>query len=128
MAKQNKYINDALLGLIRTAIHVSNVSVYHYPDNTGCEYTVYTIDGNQIALETKVLVNHQNNTAIQYSIFINDDNICSIIIPKNRKIYLQEEKDILDLFQACSARLIFQEMNASYAMIAGRQNNKIYNC
>lgn len=121
---ENDIIDAALMDLIVTAIKTSSVSVYCTADQNYREYSFTLMDDQQVSLETVKLSSPDHKSATQYNVFIEDNVIASVIIPDDRKIYLPDEDAILKIFQACAAKVIFQEMNTLYGRAAGKLDNK----
>lgn len=118
---------ETMFYLIEEAIKIAAVSVYNHPDGNFREYSFDLFDGQKAALETVNITNQKGETATQFNIFVEEKNISSVIIPKNRKIYSPEELRIIKLFNSCASKVIFQEMNTIYTGLAGKLKNKTYN-
>ena len=119
--------NTALIELIKTAINLSDISEHIDMDGQYREYSFYLADGQSVALEIVTITTPKKEEAFQYNIFINDTCLSSIIIPRNRKIYLAEEQQILEIFKVCATKVIYQEMSTVLSRIAGNTKFKSYN-
>lgn len=112
--------------LLRRAIAKNSISVtkdgfgttlYSFTDKLGTSYT----------LEQTPVFSINNITTYMYSIFLADYNIASAVISCNEKKLGRAEQIILEFFQLCSQRVIYQELQSDIHKIMLSDRSKAIN-
>ncbi len=112
--------NDTIsLSNIKAMLHLyimaSHVSVR--TDEFGQEYSIELPGDKFLFVERNFF--HENKTAfVEYRIWIDDDLIDEITIHATRKILMPRERDIVNIVNACSDRVMQQEIQARQNMLA----------
>lgn len=108
---KHKNIQD----LLRRAILKSPISVIKTVDNDGFCTICYTFTdefNTTCKLEQTPVFRTNGDTTYMYSIFLEHFNIADAIISCNEKTLQHDEQMILNFFQLCSQRVIYQEMQS----------------
>lgn len=119
--KTNAYISPNLLQRIRNAISNNWVSSYIDPTGQMREYSVAMPDGRYLTLTSDVIDNEY-----EYMIYIDDEEICYFTISVANKVLSPHMEQVLNLFNQCSAKVIWQEINRALKLPALGQKYKSY--
>lgn len=115
---------------IRQAIIGGHVSVYKVLSDDSLASTDYSVvgkDGTSYDFEQMVLYNDKDATIYEYSIYVDGHEVANTIISDKEKTVAQPALCILKLFQACSTKLIYQEMQNTVHNIQTPNKFKILN-
>ena len=104
--KTNEYISPKLLQRISNAISNNWVSSYIDPTGQMREYSVIMSDEHYLTLTSDVI-----DDECEYVISIGEEEICYFTIPVTHKVLSPDMEQVLNLFNQCSARVIWQEIN-----------------
>ena len=119
--KTNAYISPNLLQRISNAISNNWVSSYIDPTGQMREYSVAMPDGRYLTLTSDVIDN-----AYEYVISIDEEEICYFTISVANKVLAPHMEQVLNLFNQCSAKVIWQEINRTLKLPALGQKYKYY--
>ena len=128
--KNVMWLSEEMLPLIMSLISSSFVSVTH--DNEAVTYELCITNDIYLSMERTFIRDQQNQTTVVYTISIYDDNslidedIAYMSVPLNRRIYMPYEQQIIDVFDACSKRVIQQEMQLLKNKIANMTDEYTY--
>ena len=109
---------------IRQAIIDGYVSVYHVVCNGSLDSTDYSVtDKNGITYDFEQLRLFEDKGEIfyEYSIYIEGNDVACTILSDKKKTIAEPTQTILKLFQLCSSKVIYQEMQNTI------HNNQIKN-
>ena len=112
--------------LLRRAIAKNSISVTK--DAFGTTLYSFTDElGTSYKLEQTPVFIVNNITTYMYSIFLADYNIASAVISCNEKKLGRAEQIILEFFQLCSQRVIYQELQSDIHKIMLSDRSKAIN-
>lgn len=115
------YISSNWSKIIQSEIKVGWVSSYVDPSGQTREYSIFMQNGQFLALTSEKI-----DDVYVYAIYLEDRELCFMSIPVANKIHTPSEERVLNLFNLCSSKVIWQEMNRfAKGPIIG-QNNKSY--
>ncbi|MBQ2016932.1 MAG: hypothetical protein II208_00190 [Alphaproteobacteria bacterium] len=115
---------------IRQAIIDGFVSVYRIANGDSLESTDYSVvgkDGTAYDFEQSVLYKEKDATYYEYTISVDGYDVASTILSDKEKTFAQPTLAILRLFQACSSKLIYQEMQNTVHNIQTPNKFKVLN-
>ena len=114
--KDNEKISlSSIKSMLQLCIMASNVSVR--TDDFGQEYSI-ELPGDRVLFVERNFIYEAKATFVEYKIWIDDDLIDEITIHAVRKILMPRERDIVDIVNSCSDRVIQQEIQARHNMLA----------
>lgn len=105
--------NDKLRDRICRAIRCEQVSVYKIADGkvpTITNYSIMASDGTTYDFEQCLMYSDDDINIYEYSICIDGNQVASTIISNQEKVIPQPAMAILKLFQQCSCKVLYQEM------------------
>ena len=103
--------------MIFSAMRTAHISALVDPSGQLREYS-FLMPGGEMAM----LSWESFDAESEYIIEINGHEIISVVIPKGRKIFSDEEQMVLDIFRVCAAQVILQEQ----VMLHLHKNSKTY--
>ncbi|MBO5739654.1 MAG: hypothetical protein J6R52_01135 [Alphaproteobacteria bacterium] len=115
---------------IRQAIIDGYVSVYRITNGDSLESTDYSLvgkDGTAYDFEQLMLYKNKDATIYKYSIYVDGYKVANTIISDKKKTMAQPALCVLKLFQMCSTKLIYQEMQSAIHNIQTPNKYKILN-
>ena len=107
-------IPSDMIPLIHSLINSCAISVEH--DDGVVVYKLCITGDRYMEMSRDFFTEDGKNINIQYNIFIYDENsdfeenIASMTVSTKRRIFAPSEQEIIDIFDACSKRVIQQEM------------------
>ena len=107
-------IPSDMIPLIHSLINSCVISVEH--DDGVVVYKLCITGDRYMEMSRDFFTEDGKNINIQYNIFIYDEdsnfeeNIASMTVSTKRRIFAPSEQEIIDVFDACSKRVIQQEM------------------
>ena len=103
-----------MMPFIHSLIDSSPVSVKY--DNSAVIYEMCIVGDRYMELSRDFSTNDNKTIEVEYNIFIYEkdtkyeENVATMTVPANRRIFMPSEQKIIDVFNACSKRVIQQEM------------------
>ena len=107
-------LSGDMMPFIHSLIDSSPVSVKY--DNSAVIYEMCIVGDRYMELSRDFSTNDNKTIEVEYNIFIYEkdtkyeENVATMTVPANRRIFMPSEQKIIDVFNACSKRVIQQEM------------------
>ena len=107
-------LSDDMVPHIHSLINSSMVSVKH--DNGAVIYEINIVGDRYLELSRDFFTTDNKNINVEYNIYIYDENtdfeenVATMTTSVNRRIFAPHEQEIIDIFDACSKRVIQQEL------------------
>ncbi|MBR2412414.1 MAG: hypothetical protein IKB10_01995 [Alphaproteobacteria bacterium] len=107
-------LSGDMMPFIHSLIDSSPVSVKY--DNVAVIYEMCIVGDRYMELSRDFFTNDNKTIKVEYNIFIYEkdtkyeENVATMTVPANRRIFTPREQKIIDVFNACSRRIIQQEM------------------
>ncbi len=108
----DKFIDKALLNLMRRTIRAGWISVYNDPYGDFKEYTVPLSNEELLVLSRTRLSTSPSETVYEYFISVGENDVAGVVVSTKDKLHTPAQQVVLELFYMCVQQIIAQEMRS----------------